>query len=81
MNDQPKNTRIEDLGGKPIMSLRDLEYRLGEDRATLRALAEGWQTEYKPFQQLKAPKPFQRVVKAGKVREIDNPSKELILQR
>jgi hypothetical protein len=77
MNDQPKSTKIEDLGGKPIMSLRDLEYRLGEDRAMLRALAESWQTEYKPFQQLKAPKPFQRVVKAGRVREIDNPSKEL----
>ena len=77
MNKELKSIRIEDLGGKPIMSLRDLEYRLGEDRATLRALARDWQEEYKPFQQRKPPKPFQRVVASGKPRDIDNPSKEL----
>ena len=77
MNLQTRCTKIENLGGKPILSLRDLEYRLGEDRATLRALAKGSQNEYNPFQQTKPPKPFQRIVKATKVRDIDNPSKEL----
>lgn len=77
MRKEQVNKSIENLGGRPILSLRDLEFRLGEDRATLRALAMNSQTEYKPFQQSKAPKPFQRVVKVGKVREIDNPSKEL----
>ena len=61
----------------PILSLRDLEYRLGEDRETLRALAKNWRAEYDPFQQTKEPKPFQREVKAGKIRDIDNPSEAL----
>jgi RNA-directed DNA polymerase len=77
MSEKSKSTKIEDLGSRPVLSLRDLEYRLGEDRETLRALAKSWQTEYRPFQQPKAPKPFQRVVKSGKIREIDNPSKDL----
>jgi hypothetical protein len=77
MTNQPKNPAQEDRSGTPITSLRDLEYRLGEDRETLRLLAKNWRAEYSPFQQTKPAKPFQREVKAGKVRNIDNPSKEL----
>jgi RNA-directed DNA polymerase len=77
MTTEPKNTKIDNLRGRPIVSLRDLEFRLGEDRATLRALASSWQAEYSPFQQVKAPKPFQRAPGSAKVRDIDNPSKEL----
>lgn len=77
MTTEQMNTKIENLGGRPIISLRDLEFRLGEDRATLRALASSWQAEYEPFQQVKAPKPFQRALGSGKLRDIDNPSKYL----
>ena len=72
-----ENKSHEDRSEVPIVSLRDLEHRLGEDRQTLRALAGNWRDEYHPFQQTKAPKPFQRVVKAGKTRDIDNPSEAL----
>ena len=77
MKKESINTRSEDRANIPIISLRDLEFRLGEDRITLRALAKKWRNEYDPFQQVKDPKPFQRVVKVGKSRNIDNPSKEL----
>jgi RNA-directed DNA polymerase len=77
MNHPPKRETIENLGGRPVLSMRDLEYRLGEDRAALRALAKNWRAEYEPFQQRKEPKPFQRVVVAAKLRDIDNPSKAL----
>jgi len=77
MKKESTNTKGVARANTPIISLRDLEFRLGEDRMTLRALAKGWRLEYNPFQQTKAPKPFQRVVKAGKVRDIDNPSKAL----
>jgi RNA-directed DNA polymerase len=77
MKNLPKNSKNEDRSNIPIISLRDLEFRLGEDRTTLRALARNWRVEYKPFLQAKPPKPFQRVVEAGKVRSIDNPSREL----
>jgi len=77
MRTHPTTKTREDRSGTPILSLRDLEFRLGEDRATLRALAKSWRSEYSPFQQLKDPKPFQRVVKVGKSRDIDNPSKDL----
>lgn len=62
---------------KPRVSLSELEHQLGVDRVTLRSLAGNWREEYKPFKQEKPPKPFQRVTKKAKVREIDNPSKEL----
>ncbi len=77
MTNLPKTPAKEDRSEIPITSLRDLEYRLGEDRETLRSLAKNWRTEYSPFQQAKPAKPFQREVKAGKVRNIDNPSKDL----
>jgi hypothetical protein len=77
MTNLPKTPAKEDRSETPITSLRDLEYRLGEDRETLRSLAKNWRTEYSPFQQTKPAKPFQREVKTGKVRNIDNPSKEL----
>lgn len=78
MTNRPKeNKSDEDRSRVPIVSLCDLEYRLGEDRETLRALANNWRDEYHPFQQTKTPKPFQRVVKAGKTRDIDNPSEAL----
>jgi hypothetical protein len=74
---QPKETIREDRSLIPILSLCDLEHRLGEDREVLRALATNWRSEYYPFQQTKAPKPFQRKVMSGKPRDIDNPSKTL----
>jgi len=77
MTNQAKNSAKEDRSETPITSLRDLEYRLGEDRETLRSLARNWRAEYTPFQQSKPAKPFQHEVKVGKVRNIDNPSKEL----
>lgn len=77
MKSQQKGPRDDTRTSLPIISLRDLEHRLGEDRITLRALAGNWRNEYSPFQQAKDPKPFQRVSAPGKIREIDNPSKEL----
>jgi hypothetical protein len=40
MKKESINTRSEDRANIPIISLRDLEFRLGEDRITLRALAK-----------------------------------------
>ena len=63
--------------GRPLRSLRDLEYRLNEDRRVLQELAEHWKDQYSPFQQPKKPKPHQRGAKSSKLREIDNPGKAL----
>lgn len=65
------------LAQAPLKSLRDLEFRLGIDRETLRTLAKNWREHYRPFEQVKEPKPHIRVPKASKLRNIDNPSKEL----
>jgi RNA-directed DNA polymerase len=70
-------TKMIGQENKPIVSLRELEHRLGVDRLALRALAENWRSEYAPFKMVKEPKPFQRVIEAGKIRDIDNPSKDL----
>jgi RNA-directed DNA polymerase len=67
----------EDRSRVPIVSLCDLEHRLGESRETLRALAKNWRAEYQPFRQTKQHKPFQRDVEEEKVRNIDNPSEAL----
>ena len=78
MTNQPKESKSgEDRSKVPIVSLRDLEYRLGEDREALRALANNWREEYHPFKQMKPPKPFQRELRARKTRDIDNPSEAL----
>jgi RNA-directed DNA polymerase len=78
VTNRPKKIKSgEDRSRVPILSLRDLEYRLGEDREVLRALAKNWRAEYDPFQQTKEPKPFQREIKTGKTRDIDNPSEAL----
>ena len=71
---EPKNL---DLDQVRVVSLRDLEFRLGVDREALRALAENWRSQYSPFQQAKKAKPHQRVIKETKLRDIDNPNKEL----
>jgi hypothetical protein len=62
-----------------IKSLRDLESRLLINRVTLRRLATEVEKHYEPFPQEKRRKPFQRPKKdeKKKIREIDNPSKEL----
>ena len=75
MNNQP----IDDgeLTMPRIVSLSDLEFRLGIPRETLRQLAASGDEEYAPFKQLKQPKPFQRAPHPTKVRDIDNPSKQL----
>jgi RNA-directed DNA polymerase len=62
---------------KPRVSLSELEHLLGVDRATLRSLGGNWRDEYRPFEQEKPLKPFQREIKKAQIREIDNPSKEL----
>lgn len=59
-----------------LLSLRDLEFRLCENRVTLRRLAKNPQLYYSPFIQEKKAKPFQRVV-SDKKRPIDNPCDEL----
>ena len=61
-----------------LLSLSDLEYRLGESREYLRTLAEYANAHYSPFKCMKPPKPFQRPTgKPPKLRDIDNPSDEL----
>ena len=65
------------LGQGPMKSLRDLEFRLGVDRGVLRQLAENWRDNYAPFQQAKKPKPHCQITKPIKLRDIDNPCKEL----
>lgn len=59
-----------------LLSLRDLEFRLGENRVTLRRLAKNPHLYYSPFTREKKVKPFQHVV-SGKKRPIDNPCDEL----
>jgi hypothetical protein len=59
-----------------VLSLRDLEFRLGENRVTLRRITKSPHLYYSPFLREKKVKPFQRVVSAKK-RPIDNPCKEL----
>ena len=59
-----------------LLSLRDLEFRLGEDRVTLRRLAKDPQLYYSSFAREKKSKPFQRV-KSNKQRPIDDPCDEL----
>lgn len=74
----PQQTTAEQLNDqRALKSLRDLEYRLRVDRKELRALAEYWKEHYSPFQQTKKPKPHQRITKAAKLRDIDNPGKDL----
>jgi hypothetical protein len=59
-----------------LRSLGDLEFRLGEERETLRLLSSNIALHYSPFQRTKPAKPFQRVI-STKLRSIDNPSHEL----
>ena len=59
-----------------LRSLNELEFRLGEDREYLRALAANVSSHYSPFQRSKNIKPYQRIV-STKMRSIDNPSLEL----
>jgi RNA-directed DNA polymerase len=59
-----------------LISLSDLEFRLGEDRSYLRTLAANISAHYSPFQRCKDAKPYQRVI-STKLRSIDNPSDEL----
>jgi len=59
-----------------LRSLRDLEFRLGENRVTLRRLAKNPELYYSPFVREKKVKPFQRIV-SDKKRPIDNPCDEL----
>jgi Reverse transcriptase (RNA-dependent DNA polymerase) len=59
-----------------LLSLRDLEFRLGENRVTLRRLAKNPHLYYSPYAREKKVKPFQRVV-SDKKRPIDNPCDEL----
>jgi hypothetical protein len=57
--------------------MRDLEFRLGEDRTELRLLAANWKDEYDPFTKTSTPKPFQSAPHTPKPRQIDNPSDRL----
>lgn len=74
MINQITRLKIAVISPKPLYSLKDLEFRLGESREKLRFLAENWRNEYSPFQQFKEPKPFQKEQKQSKPRNIDNPS-------
>jgi hypothetical protein len=59
-----------------LRSIRDLEFRLSENRVTLRRLAKDLHLYYSPFTREKKVKPFQRVV-SDKKRPIANPCDEL----
>lgn len=76
-NLQIPNLNRPPLGQAPLKSLCDLEHRLGVDRKKLRHLAERWPEHYAPFQQAKPSKPHTREPISTKLREIDNPDKEL----
>lgn len=54
-------------------SIRALEVRLGIPRAELRSAAGLAGAAYKPFNQLKKSRPFQKFAAAPKLRKIDNP--------
>lgn len=78
-------TNSEHLVSNPrqleLRSLRELEYRLGEDRKRLRELVIRIPELYKPFEQSKKPKPYERAP-SNKKRPIDNPQVELkLIQR
>jgi RNA-directed DNA polymerase len=73
MTTQAQKTTPLCLGLAPLKSLRDLQYRLGVNRATLTSLAKSFSENYHPFRQAKVPKPHASVVKPIKFREIDNP--------
>jgi hypothetical protein len=59
-----------------VLSLKDLEFRLGESRVTLRRLARDPHLYYSPFIQEKKAKPFAHSA-SNKKRPIDNPCDEL----
>lgn len=74
---QKTQTKTVPLGGAPLKSLRDLEYRLGIKRETLESLAKNFGDNYAPFCQTKAPKPHAKTIKVAKFRHIDNPREQL----
>jgi RNA-directed DNA polymerase len=74
---QTHEMRPAPLGLAPLKSLRDLEHRLGTKRGILRSLAESFDNNYDPFRQAKVPKPHARIIRPPKLRDIDNPCKQL----
>ncbi len=76
MTAQTHNLKRLPLDQVPLKSLRELEYLLGVNRATLLRLAD-WEKHYVPFQQAKAPKPHTKRISPVKLRDIDNPKDEL----
>jgi len=64
------------LDQAPLKSLKELEFLLGENRATLWRLAD-WEQNYVPFQQGKSQKPHSSKPVSPKLRHIDNPKDDL----
>lgn len=61
------------IGPLNLLSMRDLEHRLGMPREKLRSLASESNSHYSPFLQPKPARPFARKKDKPKVREIDRP--------
>lgn len=79
MTVKPAESNV-DLTAAPnldLVSLRELEYKLGLERGYLRALAESAGGHYNPFVKRDKVLPFQRQFKKKKKRIIDNPDEQL----
>src|SRR5689334_13428915 len=79
MTVRPAESNV-DLTAAPkldLVSIRELEYKLGLERGYLRALAESAGGHYNPFVKRDKVLPFQRQFKKKKKRIIDNPDEQL----
>jgi RNA-directed DNA polymerase len=57
-----------------LYSINDLEFRLHVSREELGSVAAIAGACYRPFKQAKKPRPFQKIIKPPKLRDIDNPT-------
>src|SRR5690349_15640278 len=73
--EQKNASAIEPLN---LLSEGDLAQRLGISREKLRNIARDADSQYNPFSQIKAPRPFARKKSKPKIREIDQPLDPLL---
>jgi hypothetical protein len=73
----PKSVDVAAAPKLDLVSLRELEFKLGLKRGYLRALAGQAGRHYNPFVKRDKPLPFQKQIRKKKKRIIDNPDDEL----
>ena len=76
-----RNLDLEAVPKLNLVSVRQLEYKLGLKRDYLRQLAAKAGAHYDPFIKPEKHRPFQKIFKKPKKRIIDNPDEELKLRK